>query len=36
LTITAEIVRAAGGRIWVESKLGEGTMFRFTIPFKVG
>jgi NtrC-family two-component system sensor histidine kinase KinB len=32
LTICREIVRAHKGTIWVESKLGEGSVFTFTLP----
>ncbi len=32
LSITKGIIELHGGEIWVESKLGEGTSFQFTIP----
>lgn len=32
LTITRHIIEAHGGRIWVESEYGTGTVFRFTLP----
>ncbi|MGD8624290.1 MAG: ATP-binding protein [Anaerolineae bacterium] len=32
LAIARELVRAHGGRIWVETEQGEGTTFSFTLP----
>ncbi|MDE1797832.1 MAG: PAS domain-containing protein [Candidatus Micrarchaeota archaeon] len=34
LVICKGIVQAQGGKIWVESKLGEGSTFYFTLPYK--
>ncbi|KQT92197.1 hypothetical protein ASG49_09620 [Marmoricola sp. Leaf446] len=36
LTITRSIVQQHGGRIWVESTLGEGALFSFTLPVAPG
>lgn len=32
LYITKQLVAAQGGRIWVDSELGKGSTFRFTLP----
>ena len=32
LPITASLIEMHGGKIWVESELGEGSVFTFTIP----
>lgn len=34
LSIARGIVEAHGGRIWVESRLGSGTSFHFTVPLQ--
>ncbi len=36
LAITKEIINLHGGKIWVESKLGQGTTFSFILPYKNG
>jgi NtrC-family two-component system sensor histidine kinase KinB len=35
LAISLEIVKAHGGRIWVDSKLNSGSTFNFTLPIVV-
>jgi len=35
LPITASLVQMHGGQIWVESELGEGSTFTFTLPLAV-
>jgi len=36
LVIAREIIHTHGGEIWVESKVGEGSIFRFSLPVSAG
>ena len=36
LSIVKHIVQLHGGRVWAESRVGEGTSFFFTLPLHAG
>jgi len=35
LTISKRLVELMGGRIWAESRIGEGSVFAFTVPLEI-
>lgn len=35
LAISKRIIEMHGGRIWIDSTLGEGSIFSFTVPVRV-
>jgi two-component system, sensor histidine kinase and response regulator len=35
LSISARVIECLGGRIWVESRVGTGSIFHFTVPYQI-